>query len=180
VSHNGPRFEGFEPVEFVGSFRVGRMAEARLLDDAALGPLAVSAVGAVLDTEVGRLARIVVRGSGGGFVIVDGWRSPTRDPALGFLIPGDWAVSVSGNGIKADCGTTCATITILDGQLAAMREAPRASRFFEVQSATELAVAPTREPGGARSLVFVGSDRDRVDKDICGLAQTSLEAALSA
>jgi hypothetical protein len=180
MSHNGPRFERFEPVDFVGSFRVGRMAEARLLDDAALGRLAVSTIGGVLDTEVGRLARIVARGAGGGFLIVDGWRSPTHDPALGFLIPGDWTASVSGNGLNADCGTTRVRITILDGQLAAVGEAPRASRFFEVQSATELTVAPTRVPGGARSLVFVGIDRARMDWDICGSARTVLEAVLSA
>jgi len=94
VSHNGPCFDGAEPVDYLGCFKVGRLAAARPLDPRELAGLPEHTIGGVLRTGAGKVRRLVTPLPDGALLIADGW-SPGPAPARSrFLIPADWQITV--------------------------------------------------------------------------------------
>lgn len=93
AAHNGPVWSGYEPVEFLDSFKVGRMAEARLIPTGNLPPLTV---GGVMRSGPGVTARAVRHFPTAGFLIVDAWSQPSPRGRTSWLLPDDWRIVADG------------------------------------------------------------------------------------
>lgn len=87
AAHNGPHYTGHEPVEFLGCFKVGRLAQAHLLAEEALPE---HSMGGVFRSAAGAVGRIVRHYPGAGFVVVDAWDRAIPDGATHWLIPEEW------------------------------------------------------------------------------------------
>ncbi|MEY4979985.1 MAG: hypothetical protein RLZZ352_2255, partial [Pseudomonadota bacterium] len=70
AAHNGPIWKGYEPVSFLGCFKIGRMAEAHLIDDIELPCLTVAGI---FRDDPGVLIRVVRHYPNEGFLIADIW-----------------------------------------------------------------------------------------------------------
>ncbi|AWI86718.1 hypothetical protein CEW88_23420 (plasmid) [Alloyangia pacifica] len=88
AAHNGPIWQGHEPVDFYGCFKVGRMAAAILTPAAAL-PDDQTMQGRFRDGP-GTLSRTVRQFPGQGFLVIDQWSAPQPAGQVTWLIPGTW------------------------------------------------------------------------------------------
>lgn len=122
-THNGPSVAGVEPVEFLGSFKVGRRAAARLDsstnqagEQRAAGSLAFEKI------VVKRSLRLVDRQ----LQVEDSWSDPDGQNQSRFLIPADWLITESSpQGVVLTKGArqvrftaTCGRIELTEGHFA--------------------------------------------------------------
>jgi hypothetical protein len=120
-THNGPTFDGAEPIEFFGAFRVGRRGRAFELAADLLGaPIEAAGTQNGFDRIGGRVARLVALWPGQGLAVIDRWKgADTLQAASTFLIDAAWT-------LKAETAASLtfetaaggkATLTVLDGTL---------------------------------------------------------------
>ena len=124
-AHNGPIWTGYEPAEFLGCFKVGRMAEAHLLTAEALST--PRTIGGTFRSGPGATARLVRHYPGSGFLIADMWTAPLPQGQISWLIPDTWRIEASNEtGLTLSNGANgvSAVVQILS---AAEVDAPRAS-----------------------------------------------------
>lgn len=93
--HNGPTYEGLEPAEFFGAWRVGWRGGANLTADRDLPnylPLETAGIADGYDRAGGRVARYVgMDPTTGSIEILDSWRIfPDAKPVLRWLVPACW------------------------------------------------------------------------------------------
>ncbi len=89
AAHNGPFWLGHEPVEFLGCFKVGRMAEANLLPIDSLGEYTV---GGFFRNGPGVVLRAVRLYPGKGFLVTDLWSTCAVAGQVNWLIPDNWRI----------------------------------------------------------------------------------------
>ncbi|MBH0113969.1 heparinase II/III-family protein [Novosphingobium sp. YJ-S2-02] len=109
-SHNGPCFEnGNRPVEFLGSFKVGRRAMAQI-DYAGATPDSQSASAslAFAETRVSRKLVLVP----GRLTIEDSWLAGPGRPLTRFLIPSQWLAHEDGDAIVLQASGVTARIRV--------------------------------------------------------------------
>lgn len=92
AAHNGPRYIGHEPIEFLGCFKVGRLTQALLLAEEKLPE---RCIGGLFQSSVGSVARLICHYPDAGFVIVNTWDRTKPDGAVDWLIPANWQVRLS-------------------------------------------------------------------------------------
>ena len=153
-SHNGPRYEGIEPVEYTGCFKVGRMAGARAISQQMLDTLSVPAIGGVLDTKGGRVARLIVTLPEGGMVIADAWSAHEPQGAVNLLIPATWNLVLIGDvTLQARSGTGDATLQAIEGAFEALPDAQWCRRFMAPEPAKSIVLLPVRHGTGQRGIM---------------------------
>ena len=99
--HNGPSFEGLEPAEFFGAWRVGRRGRAGFftpVHETECPPMSVSGWCDGYSRYTGGLVRRQVNlDSTGAIEIRDNWPSGPHIPRLNFLIPHEWNIKKLGD-----------------------------------------------------------------------------------
>jgi hypothetical protein len=178
AAHNGPHYEGIEPVEFEGAFKVGRLVAAHLLDPGPLDRLPFPAVGGVLDMAgAGRVARGVVMVPGDGFLIEDQWYGANGSPLLRFLVPDNWALTrTEDHAFLAESGGVRVSIAVMAGTIASVAPAQWCRRYMKPEPANAILVRPSRTDGLTSSTIWIG----RATRAPAGLPDALREALLEA
>lgn len=151
ASHNGPHIIGHEPIEFWQSFRVGRRATARLLNDPGLASLAPLWCAGwhdgyrALGVEVRRWLGMW---PGQALLVLDAWSAAGAALCCSrFLVPQPWTAHPA-NGIVRLHGPLEAQVTPMAGALASPQPAAWWPRYGEEAPATLL----TLQPDGQRDV----------------------------
>ena len=93
ASHNGPCFVGVEPVDYIGCFKVGRLAAASSLLLGKGAGLPPETIGGSLKTSAGTVRRVAAPLYGDGMMIADAWSSRAFAGRSRFLVPGEWRLA---------------------------------------------------------------------------------------
>ena len=120
-AHNGPTVIGIEPVEYLGSFKVGRRVAARL-EDAGIDGEVQFARGALNFAGIG--VRRAIKLSEGSLSVQDNWQGTSKPCQSAFLIPPDWRVAIvsdcevhfSNQSTRVRCLAVAGTLAMSQGQ----------------------------------------------------------------
>lgn len=88
AAHNGPIWQGREPVEFLGSFKVGRMVEAQLVAERYLPP---DTIAGLFRDGPGTIGRMVRHYPGQGYLVADLWVAQAPGQVT-WLVPASWEI----------------------------------------------------------------------------------------
>lgn len=158
-SHNGPAFDGAEPIEFFGAFRVGRRGRAFELPAGLLGaPIEAAGTQNGFDRIGGRVARLVALWPDQGLGVIDLWTgADALQPASTFLVDAAWAIvdeTPTRLTFRNPAGGQ-ATLTVIEGSLSHSPGRHYAYGPRKPSSATEVRLTPGPRVGsGPRRLVF--------------------------
>lgn len=148
ASHNGPYFDGVEPVDYLGCFKVGRLAAAELIPSEHLYDFPGEAVGGRLSTDAGVVRRIVSSFSGGGVLVADSWSGQGQVARSRFLIPADWQLrQVDGTCIQLAKGAQEVWLEALEGGFESAGEDQWCRRYMAPEPAHVLDLVPS--PSGS-------------------------------
>lgn len=89
AAHNGPIWQGYEPVEFLSCFKVGRMSRAKLVEEKLLPENTISGF---LRDRAKTLARIIKHYPGYGFLVADLWLNQAPGQVT-WLVPANWKLT---------------------------------------------------------------------------------------
>ncbi|TCM41537.1 heparinase II/III family protein [Novosphingobium sp. ST904] len=149
ASHNGPCFEGAEPVEYLGCFKVGRLAAAEAIAPDDLRDCPGEAMGGRLTTAAGTVRRIVSAFAEGGVVIADSWAGRTGEARARFLIPAEWQLAPKGDTlIRLTKGGTEVWLDALEGHFRLAESDSWCRRYMAPEPAHVLDLVPAA--GGDR------------------------------
>ena len=164
-AHNGPVWSGYEPVEFLGCFKVGRMAEARLVPTEAISDDLT--IGGLFDTPRGRTGRLVRLYPRAGFLIVDGWSAVSPSGEVSWLIPQNWRFGRCESSVvrfsRPSSGDGACIELLSDGELDAPRGAVWASHYGKRDAAWELRLRPVAKDGLQSLACWVGHKTAKSD-----------------
>lgn len=140
--HNGPSIAGGNPVEFLGSFKVGRRAAARLdTAEAANGRQQASGSLAFGATKVSRSVSLV----GATLTLTDHWIRGEGVRQSRFLIPAEWLVATNDvNSITLERDGRKVCINVVDGTLS-LGTSSWTCRYNERSAAHEIFVQPAAD-----------------------------------
>lgn len=157
-AHNGPVWVGHEPAEFLGCFKVGRMAEARLAPTEELSD--DWTIGGIFRSAPGRTARVARLYAGAGFLIADLWDGPEPRGQVSWLVPDAWAITPASERrflLTHATAKTPACIEVLsDAEIKAPRASFWASHYGRRDAAFELRVHPRTADGRQQLLCWIG------------------------
>ncbi|SFD73946.1 heparinase II/III family protein [Salipiger profundus] len=142
AAHNGPGYDGYEPVEFLGSFKVGKLAQARLLPEQELG---TDTIGGTFYAGPGKIARLVRHYPGRGFLVADLWDTSSPRGRVSWLVPTEWQISTSESGkLQLEQGNARAWIAPLLAASEDLHVTPShwASHYGHRRGAHELLLRP--------------------------------------
>jgi hypothetical protein len=155
ASHNGPRYCGVEPVQYLGSFKVGRLNRAVTLPATVLSNLSVAAIGGRIRTSAGSCTRVVCAAPSGGLVIVDRWESAQPEGATRILVPSEWRVDTDGpTAVRARSADVETTLAVYQGQLKPVDAATWSRHYMRNERAHSITLKPAHESAGSQQLVF--------------------------
>lgn len=176
ASHNGPRYVGVEPVDYAGCFKVGRLAAARPLDPALLA----GAIGGMLATAAGAIARIVAPLPEGGLLVVDRWAAAAPRGAVALLLPATWLIEErGGSGLRARDGDATAVLRVHRGTLGQPTAAEWCRCFMAPEAATAIELLAVAT-GAAQSCAFsVSSGGATADAELVDALDGVLARALA-
>lgn len=175
ASHNGPRYDGIEPVEYSGCFKVGRMAAARPATPTQLAGLPAGSIGGTLDCTAGRVARIVAALPGGGALIADAWSAAKPDGRVDLLIPASWTLSAQSDGVTLEMEGSVARLHAVRGTLALPREARWTRHFMAPEPAWSIAVVPAVLGNSQRSAFMIGGNEADVWPNLLAAVDAALD-----
>jgi hypothetical protein len=154
--HNGPSFEGLEPIDFWSSFRIGRRGRGRLVSSGALSTgdeLHVAGAHDGYSFVRSDVARQVVLFPGVGALVVDIWRGPADGAQSRFLVGSSWAPQSShrfrGQSEVVDCSA-------LIGALSSVEAASYWPRFAAGATASTFTLTPSCHDGLRVAAVWFG------------------------
>ena len=158
ASHNGPRFEGVEPLECWHSFRVGRRGAAHRIASLNGASDALpwcagwqdgyATIGAVV-------ARCLVLHPRRGLLVVDVWRGGEEAPAaVDFLVGEGWRAEASLRFVAADGAAV--RFGVVAGACADVAPARHWPRFGQPLPATKLRLRPARDAAGRWCATWIG------------------------
>ena len=155
AAHNGPIWQGHEPVEFLGCFKVGRMAEAQLVAERFLPP---DTIAGLFRDVPGTMARMVRHYPGQGFLVADLW-SGQAPGQVTWLIPACWECTPRWTGF-ALCNTALGTKAIIS-PLSPVEEAVTvpsrwAHYYGHLEDAHELCLRPRQGAWPQALLSWIG------------------------
>jgi hypothetical protein len=155
ASHNGPRYCGVEPVQYFGSFKVGKLNHAVSLPATVLKQLSFAAVGGQVTTTVGWCTRVVCALPSGGLLVIDRWGSPEPAGVTSILIPSEWRVEdESPTVLRARSADAETTLAVFEGQLRPGDAATWSRHYLRTERAISITLEPAHEPAGCQQLVF--------------------------
>jgi len=136
-SHNGPAREGVEPVEYSGCFKVGRIAEAALVESAEAG-----VVLGRLPLAEGTTTRKVSLSSRG-LEVDDRWEQNTTSAFVRLLIPAEWNLISNDEGrARFSQDGANAEIRIKHGTIERIEEWSWSRRYLTNEKALSLVLRP--------------------------------------
>lgn len=141
-SHNGPAFDGIEPVEYRGCFKVGKMAKARLV-----APVTTNEFGAVagkLEFPAGIVSRELTI-LDGAVQFFDHWESKEKDlcGVVRLLIQGEWLeVECSKHKVTFRRDQVDVHILVKQGVIESLKPGEWARRYLESEAATLVTLRP--------------------------------------
>jgi len=147
--HNGPHLAGAEPIEFWGSFRVGRRGHAYPLEDAALGGFAPLWCAGWQDgyrPQGVTVARWVGLWPGEALLLVDVWHGSAGNAALEFLVPATWRHD---SPLRFASQDKTVALQVPIGGCAGVAQAQCWPRYGEAEAAHAVAVRPELGHRGA-------------------------------
>lgn len=157
-AHNGPVWSGYEPVEFLGCFKVGRMAEARLVPREAI--LDDLTIGGVFSTSPGCTGRLVRLYPGAGFLVVDGWSAVRPAGEVSWLIPQEWGFEHSDSSTvkfsQLSSGAGACIELLSDAELDGPSNAVWARHYGRREAAWELRMRPVAKDGLQSLACWIG------------------------
>ncbi|ANW00192.1 hypothetical protein LMTR13_08405 [Bradyrhizobium icense] len=175
--HNGPHVIDTEPIEFWGSFRVGRRGSARPLENPTLGgvaPLWAAGYQNGFRPAGVDVARWVGLWPGCALLIVDVWRGVGSARAgVRFLVPGTWSAlpssAFAAGGVQVSLG-------VLIGKAPHIESAKWWPKFGEAQSAHSVFIHPSADCDGsvAATLWTWGERAPARLIEACAIARTLL------
>jgi hypothetical protein len=175
--HNGPHVIDTEPIEFWGSFRVGRRGSARPLEDPTLegiAPLWAAGYQNGFRPAGADVARWVGLWPGCALLIVDVWRGVECARAgVRFLVPGTWSAlpssAFAADGVEVSLG-------VLLGKAPHIESAKWWPKFGEAQSAHSVFIHPSPDCDGsvAATLWTWGERAPARLAEACAIARTLL------
>lgn len=168
AAHNGPVWLGHEPVEFLGCFKVGRMAQAFPVSKQQDLPGLEDLGGRIITGQFADAGRTVLRSvlayPGQGYLIVDLWSDRSAPGQVSLLIPADWqATSGSSRVTLTQPGRQVVVQPLLAGpEPVAVTPSHWSCRYGHLQDAHELVLGPAQLDGaqqGQQALAtWVGHD----------------------
>ncbi len=176
-SHNGPHVVGTEPIEYWGSFRIGRRGRAFPIKDpgfASIAPLWAAGYQNGFCQVGADVARWVGLWPGRALLVVDVWRGiPPARAALRFLVAGAWSASSTGT-FSAPMAEV--HLHVLLGTEPVIEPAKWWPRFSEPQSAHGIVVCPApAEEGAMAATLWTWKERVPTSMvDASGIAETLL------
>jgi hypothetical protein len=181
AAHNGPVWQGHEPVEFLGSFKVVTLAEAAFADPARLPP---DTLAGLFCTGPGCVARAVRHWPGQGFLIADHWAGRASGQ-LRWLIPASWQVTPEDTGFALHhraSGRLARLVPLSAAQASGPEASVCASHYGRLDPANALTFQPASDPGsGTQSLLsWIGHGQPPEDAAAQGDALLRLLQTLSA
>ncbi len=193
ASHNGPHLVGAEPVEFWGSFRVGRRGRAAPLRPCAglevLAPLWAAGWQSGYRRLGAILARFVGLWPGRGLLVADTWLGPhAHRAASAFLIDGAWTVAGGPERPRFLREERIVEAYALTGSLQPAGPAQFWRRYGVAEPAHRLVLEPAPWPRGRRAALLLSWAPDglepptveRLETLFGGLADAAAEAARGA
>jgi hypothetical protein len=140
--HNGPSITGGAPVEFLGSFKVGRRVAA-VLDAADEADGVQRAAGSLRFGDVSVKREVALTTTG--LTLADRWESGAGERITRFLVPSDWAASdVGPTGLTLQRDGRTVRIAVSDGALS-VADSLWSCRYNLSEAAHEVVVRPTAD-----------------------------------
>jgi hypothetical protein len=164
ASHNGPRYVGREPVDYVGCFRVGRIDAPFWLSRAGFAPLLGDCVAGAAPAVVGEVRRAACLLPSGALLVADLWSTSREAGATRLLVAGEWQVAAGPHRLAAVCDDgTEAVLSVCAGELRSPEPAGWSRRYLTSEPATAVELTP--EVAGSRlRAAFVVGPRDASDE----------------
>lgn len=181
ASHNGPHFQGVEPVDYLGCFKVGRMRTPQMLDSSILATFGREAVGGTLETAAGVVRRAAVKVPGSGILLADRWSRTAVAGAVRLLIPATWSMDVIDDGVlHFSNGPHFARLAALRGRLVPGGSGQWCRRYMAPEKAHIVLVEPERRGTQQVSVLLIGteaSSADGIEEQVLERCMTMGEAA---
>lgn len=160
-SHNGPHYRGCEPVEYVGCFKVGRLATATHLPI----DVGIPAIAGELRTAAGRVRRLVAD-AGDAMLLVDDWSRSAVEGRIRMLVPASWSLElVEATLVRFADGDQVAWLRIVHGAIGATGQGQWCRRFMAAEAAHFVEIVPERHGIGQRSVLQFSSGEMPRDVD---------------
>ncbi|WP_225026142.1 heparinase II/III family protein [Xinfangfangia pollutisoli] len=147
-AHNGPGAAGLEPVSYYGCFRVGQLAEARLLAPEAPGTRAVAGE---LPLPGGGLLRRSLQLLPGALAISDRWQGRFEAPQLRLSLPATWQlVERHPQALVFACDGARAQLSVQAGRIGSIGPGHWACRYLVDSPAQIVTLFPEPSAEAAR------------------------------
>lgn len=167
ASHNGPRYQGVEPIEYAGCFKVGRLRSASPVSANLLDEMVIPTIGGTFDTAVGSCLRLACSLPHGGLLLIDSWSSPEASGLTSFLVPDEWSLATTGHWlVQAHRAGTQTSLHVHKGALSHIDSAVWSSHYMATRVAHHLAFQPARDGGGQQMLAISIGAGDHSDVDV--------------
>jgi hypothetical protein len=159
ASHNGPHYQGVEPVDYLGCFKVGRMRAPCMLDPAVLATLCREAVGGTLETAAGVVRRVAINVPGSGILLADRWSQTDVAGVVRLLIPATWSMEVVDDRVlHFSNGPHFARLAVLHGRLVPSGSGQWCRRYMAPEQAHVIQVEPERSGMQQISVLLIGTE----------------------
>lgn len=157
-SHNGPIWQGHEPVNFLGCFKVGKLAEAHLIAESLLPE---DTVAGVFASRCGAVGRMVRHYPGKGFLIADLWNAFHTEGQVTWLIPAEWNPLQSGQSalqLRHNDGHSAQLVPLVFAETGPLTPSHWAHHYGHLDSAYNYTAQPKRYLDAQRLLTWIGHD----------------------
>lgn len=157
-SHNGPVWQGHEPVNFLGCFKVGKLADAHLIDE---DRLPEDTVAGVFTSRCGTMGRMVRHYSSNGFLIADLWDAPHTEGQVTWLIPAEWNPVRTGKNalqLRHYDGHTAQLVPLIFADTGPLTPSHWAHHYGHLDNAYNFRAHPKRHLNTQRLLTWIGHD----------------------
>lgn len=154
AAHNGPIWQGHEPIDFFGCFKVGRLAEAHIVPETKLPD---DHMAGVFCNGPGTLARAVQHLPGQGYLVADLWSASAPGSQVTWLVPGSWKHAVIDGAHHLTQETATAVITpVVAQELAKVTDSIWSHHYGQLEPAHAIRLLPVTEGAQQRLVTWIG------------------------
>lgn len=154
AAHNGPVWQGHEPVDFYGCFKVGRLAEAMLVAGAKLPQ---DQMVGIFRNGPGTLARAVQHVPGQGYLVADLWSGTVPQGQVTWLVPGGWShQAVDGQHLLTQDAGRAAIVPLVAQGATQVTDCVWSHHYGQLERAHALRLIPVTAGGRQRLATWIG------------------------